>query len=226
MVAENSLRFCVADLDKNKRAASWKVWSPYNKNDIYVAGRELKGSIKVSLHQSNQWHLAYSPDFYEQSVPENESDTGRFIHTWKKPADIGPGVTIALRIVTPWTAVSTNLQQSKKVHYLKSPLEGRANEIGIIITAPTTKVSNWPGKNSVNSELIGTYTLPNSSVVWAVHWDIECPDFSGLSGQAHLFRGVKKSNVSGSLRAMIFGDHEDGSKVLYDTIGHYSKDGA
>ena len=69
---EKSVRFCIADLKKNIRAASWKVWSPNNKNDVYIACRELKGAVKLSLHQSKQWHIAYDDNFFENKVPKNE----------------------------------------------------------------------------------------------------------------------------------------------------------
>lgn len=225
MVEENSVRFCVANIEEKSRAASWKVFSPSKKNDVYVAGRELKGAVKISLHESNNWHLSYSPDFYEQKVPDDATtESGRFIYSWTKPGTIGHGVTLALRIVTPWTAIGTDLNYSKKIHYIEQPAEGRAIEVGILIAEPNTKISGWPGKISMNSLLIGSYTLPEKSTVWVVHWEIECPDFSGFSCQARMFNGVKKSDISESVRAMIFGDHSDGSKVLYDMLGNVSRD--
>ena len=219
-MAEKSIRFCVADLCKSLRAASWKIWSRSNKNDIYIACRELNGAMKLSLHQSNQWHIAYDHEFFETKVPKNEiGKKDRFIHKWERPKEIGQGNVLALRIVTPWTAVGTELIPDSKVKYIAPPQITKANEVGVFISEPTTQVSNWPAKNSMNSQLVGSYTLPNESKLWVVYWECECPDFSGLPNKFKFFNGVSKSDVAETIRAVVFGDHEDGSKVLYDLMG-------
>ncbi len=223
MPSEKSIRFCIAGLDKNIRAASWKLWSPPNKNDIYLAGRELKGAAKISLHQSGSWHLAYDAEFYDQKVPDDAAtDNGRFIHTWNRPVDFAPEITLALRIVTPWTAIGSELKPSSKIHYVNPPDEGEAVEIAVFITSQGIIDDHWFEGNSLKSKLIGSYLLPNCSTVWVVHHNIECPDFSELPTNIRMFKDVKKSDIPRNLRAMAFGDHNDGSKIIYDLLGKVS----
>ncbi len=217
---EQSLRFCIADTEKNIRAATWKIWSPNQKNDVYLACRELNGAVKVSLHQSNQWHIAYDQEFFNSKVPKSDnSEAKRFIHTWDCPSSIGPGITLALRVVTPWTAVGSALQFEPKVKYINKPEPEKAIEIGIFISGANSSISNWPAKNTLKSQLVGSYDLPNQSSVWVTYWECECPDFSGLPTAFNFFKGVRKSDIAETVRAMIFGDHSDGSKVLYDLLG-------
>jgi len=221
-MAERALRFGVGSTTNALRAASWKIWSPPGKDDIYIAGRELRGAVKVSLHESSNWHLAYDPLFFEDKMPEDSrSDEGRFIEKWRRPRSITPGVTLALRIVTPWTALRAG-QPGRKIQLIDPPNEGRAREIGLLVIEPTTVITGWPGKEQ-GTQPIGCYDLVSGSSVWVVHWEIECPDFSSLgTSQAHLFRGVGREEISTDLRALVFGDHADGSKVIYDLAGSYS----
>ena len=135
MASDQKIRFCIANIETKMCAASWKVWSPPNKDDIYIACRELKGAIKISLHQSGTWHLAYDTNFYDQKIPDDAAeDKGRFIHTWNPPVNNGTDTLLALRIVTPWSAVGSELHPSPKLHYIDPPGKDEAVEIGIFIT--------------------------------------------------------------------------------------------
>lgn len=219
---ELNVRFGIVNSDSGEKAATWKVWTPPGKKDIYVAARELSGALKISLHESSNWHFAYDPQFFENRVPEaKRSERGRFIDKWPRPNPIAPGVTLALRIVTPWTALRLGKPFPEEIQSIEAPPSGMAREIGLFIVEPPTTVSGWPGKNKMNTLPVGNYEIEGGTGVWLTHWEIECPDFSGLSGKGHLFSGVNKSDIPPDLRAMVFGDHDDGSKVLYDLVGKY-----
>jgi len=67
--------------------------------------------------------------------------------------------------------------------------------------------------------LIGSFQLNNGNTVWVVSHEIDAPDFSMLrKGTGHLFKGKKKSDLKNSdnLRALVFGEKPDGSRVIYD----------
>lgn len=130
---------------------------------------------------------------------------------------------LALRIVTPWTAVGSEFQLSPKLHYIDPPCKNEAIEIGVFITNQDITDSAWPGRDSLKSNLIGSYILPNGSIVFAAYWVIECPDFSGMPTEFRYFKGVDKSKLPDTVRALAFGDHTDGSKVIYDLLGKVSK---
>ncbi len=102
---ELAIRFGVSDGNGN-RSATWKVWTPTGKSDVYLACRALGGQLKASLHESGNWHIAYSEKTYTESV-ENIVPTqkGRFMSLWDRPKAIAPGVTLAYRIVTPPSAL-------------------------------------------------------------------------------------------------------------------------
>lgn len=218
---EQSIRFGIND-GLGNRSATWKCWSPMRlgKFDVYLACRALGGALKASLHQSGQWHIAYSNAFFEKNLdnlPQNEK--GRFIEKWPRPNEIAPGVTLAYRIVTPCSAVNTPYDESKfkNVKWILNAKEGKATEIDVIITDPSILISDWPGKHSMNTKIIGSIKLPNGETVWIVYWEIEMPTIPIKKLTPTYFIGKSKKDLQGdNLHILLFGNEKDGSRVLYD----------
>lgn len=68
-MGKQPLRFGIHD-GAGHRAATWKLWTgkSANRSDVYLAFRELNDALKVSLHESGQWHIAYSQRTFEEDV--------------------------------------------------------------------------------------------------------------------------------------------------------------
>ena len=69
---ESAIRFTVRN-QSGQRAATWKCWSPSGKEDVYVTCRDIHGALKVSLHETGRWHVAYFEGFFEESVLEDST---------------------------------------------------------------------------------------------------------------------------------------------------------
>lgn len=216
---EKVIRFGITD-GQGHRAASWKLWTPSRASDVYLACRELGGTLKVSLHETGNWHVAYSQTTFDADVYGIvPSQKDRFMDTWTRPKPIAPGVTIAFRIVTPYSAVTTPLYKpGKNITWIPNCPSPCAIEIDIILVSPTTPVTGWPGKNKTGTQFIGSYDLSNGDSVWAVYWIIDMPNLaSATQGVGSFYRGRSKEDLkSGNLRAFVFGNEPDGSRVIYD----------
>ena len=144
----------------------------------------------------------------------------RYIEKWPRPSDIAPGITLAFRIVTPWSAVSTPIKKDKLkgVTWLPNAPEPKATEIDILITKPTTQATGWPGRQSMGTSFIGSFPLENGETVWAVYFIVDMPDFSSLGrGTGKFFKGKDEKNLKEEgLRLLLFGTQPDGSRVMYD----------
>jgi hypothetical protein len=161
-MSELTLRFGVFD-GTGFRAATWKCWTPSGKDDVYLSCRELGGALKTSLHESGAWHVAFDNKFFDAKVSEEDkSEKGRFLDKWRVPPPIAPGVRLAFRIVTPWSSVRTPHKEVKKIFQAPKPAEGKALEFDLLIVDPTTLITGWPGKNTMNTSLVGSYKLPSS----------------------------------------------------------------
>jgi len=216
------LRFGIHD-SAGHRAATWKLLTGKgsNKSDVYLVFRELNNTLKVSLHGSGQWHIAHSRRTFEEdvkgTVPKFED---RYIEKWSRPPDIAPGITLALRIGTPWWAVSTPVKEDRVrgVTWLPNAPEPRATEIDILISKPMTPLIEWPGRRSMDTSFIGALLLENGEIIWAVYQIVDMPDYSRLgTGTGWFYKGKNEKDLEGEgLRGFAFGREPDDSRVIHD----------
>jgi hypothetical protein len=209
-----------------KRAATWVCWAPTSKgkSDVYLACRELGHAWHVSLHQSGDWHVAYIQKFFEENL-RPFSDSGksdkRFITEWPRPPEIAEGVTLAFRIITPNSAVSTPLDTSlsKKIISIPVPPDNHAVEIAVIITASYASVSHWPGRNSMDMQLVGSMSLDSGETVWIVHRVTDIPALGTLRGKRSYFGGKNEDDIARAKnpRVLAIGHTEDGSRFILDS---------
>ncbi len=221
-MTQRALRFGIHD-GAGRRAATWKLWTEAagGKSEVYLACRSLGGTLKASLHESGKWHIAYSRDAFEEhvkgAIPKFED---RYIEKWPRPSEFAPGITLAFRIVTPWSAVTHIIEDtnSKRVTWLPNAPERKATEIDILMTKPTIPVTGWPGKRSMGTSLIGSIPLESGETVWAVYWVVDMPVSTGLGkGTGRFLKGRSEKDLdSEGLRALVLGTAPDGSRVIYD----------
>lgn len=144
-MSKKSIRFGVTD-GKGNRSSTWNCFAANPpKKDVYLACREIGGSLKASLHESGNWHIAYNKKFFDQNiVGDNDTDKSRFIEKWSKPPEIAHGLILAFRIVIPWGSVRTPIEKNikKNIHWVAKPSEGKAIEFDLIITVKKLQISN------------------------------------------------------------------------------------
>ena len=219
---QRSLRFGIHDGSGN-RAATWKLWTEFGSrnSELYLANRSLGGTFKASLHQSGNWHIAYSQKTFEDQVKGAiPKFNDRFIEKWPRPNEIVPGVTLAFRIVTPYSALTNSQDHGNyaKVKWIDNAPTSKATEVDILITKPAVSVSGGPGKRTMGTSIIGSFQLENGETVWAVSWIVDMPDFPKTDrGVGRFYRGKNKKDLeTDGLRALVFGTEPDGSRVIYD----------
>ena len=228
-MTNNSIRFSVCD-GKGNRASTWHCFTAKSpKNDVYLTCRETGHAIKSSLHESGSWHYAYFEDFFTEKVEElDQTNKDRFIDKWMRPPDIAPGVTLAFRIVIPWSSVTTpnNIPPSKNIVWVPKPSEGYAIEFYVIFTRQNTPVNNWPGKNGMDTELIGSLSISSGDTVWIVYREIVMPEVPNQSLKLKFYKGKGKDDLfSKNLRMLAYTTEEDGSRVFFDFAVQFGEDG-
>jgi hypothetical protein len=220
---ETSLRFAVRN-SAGDRAATWKMWNRKGrgKNDVYLACRSLGGSMKASLHDSGSWHVGFLRDFVESEIPDDDpKHEDPYIDRWPRPKDIAPGVTLAYRIVVPTVAVNIPIteQLPASIEWIPAAPEGRAVEIDIVFTAAGTKVTSWPGRNAMKSQLVGKLELDNGDTVWVVHRITEVPPLPSGRGRITQFKSSPDVDITDThLRAIVFGKSDDDSRMMIECL--------
>jgi len=164
--------------------------------------------------------VAYSQTAFKDDVQGAiPTQQDRFLERWLRPKPIAPGVTLAFRIVTPHSAVTSPISEADgNIIWIPNCPPLRATEIDIMIVSPTTPVTGWPGKNKMGTKPIGSYKLTSGESVWAVYWVVDMPDLSpATKGIGRFYKGRSEEDLkSGGLRALVFGKEPDGSRVIYD----------
>jgi len=219
---KQSLRFSVRDENGNC-AVTWKLLTQTgnDKHDVYLTCRSLGGKFKASLHQSGSWHVGFVRDFLNENLdrchPKREDP---YIDRWPRPTELAPGVTLAYRIVIPTSGVNIPITNSlpKSITWIPAAPKGKAVEIDVVFTRPGTVVSNWPGRNSMQTELVGKLVLENREIVWVVHRVVDVPAFNLPSGgNPTWFKSGRDVNLAdGNIRAILFGNADDGSRFVVD----------
>ena len=124
------------------RSSYWKV-DARPAGDIYVFERSLAHEVKVSLHQSGEWYVAYIPHRgdYSQAAKDHLAKTGTIrLDEWTRPEPNGP-MTEALSIAVTADDIQPAAADEPEprrpdVTWLDPPEPGSASYVTIKIVTP------------------------------------------------------------------------------------------
>jgi hypothetical protein len=99
------LRFAVGSA-RGARSRTFRLWTEPGKSDVYIAGRRMGSSVKVSLHEPGPARFAYTREYARHPdaiVKEHE----RAIREWERPRPVFPGNPMVrpFAIIVPWNEV-------------------------------------------------------------------------------------------------------------------------
>ncbi len=208
-----AIRFTVVDGDY--RAHTWKVWT--NRHDIYVACREHKGALKLSMHESGSWHYGFNREQVAKSLGEDHPlHSNPYKQIWERPSELAPGTTLALRIIVVAGTATTPLRQlPTKVTRVAAAPAGKAVEFAVILTSRDCQVSGWPCRRSMATELTGVLSTMDGGKLWVVHHHVIPPPFLPKTADITWLRSPEDCS-DGPIGTIGFGKHEDGSRYLIE----------
>lgn len=218
---ETAIRFAVKNSSGN-RSSIWKCWANpgSGKNDVYITNRAIGKAIKASLHESGSWHIAFDSEFLREEVQEESRLLShRFVDKWSKPAEIGAGCTLALRIIIPEDAVTIPMSDKdpRSTVWIQAPPSGKALEIVLLLTAPHFNTLSWPGRDSMRAQLLESFQIKDGYRLWIVYYVIDKPTVDPRKGvMTHFKSGNRAMQESRRCRAIIFSQSPDGSRILFE----------
>jgi hypothetical protein len=215
---ERALRFGVAG-PIGFRAETWKCWTVHGKGkrDVYLACRALSGQLKLSLHQSGKWHVAFDSQRFDQLFEEGAAPPDRFLGKWEQPEG-NDGLTLACRIYVPSHAANIPDEKlDENVQWIAHAPPGQSVEIVIFLwNHAALAVEDWPGKSVMKTALLGTVPLDGGGSVIVVHRTCESLPQPPVTRAPRYFRGMTESDMLGANRAVVWGDCDDGSVVFQE----------
>ena len=178
--------------------------------------------------QTGEWHNTFSSEFVEQKRGEGAwLGDSRKMEEWPRPPELSPGFTLALRVIVPSGAVCVPCSSlSSKLVALAPPPPDRAREIVICFTKPGAKVSGWPGRRSMGTQLVGSFQNEAGETVWVVEQEVDPVTLQNaeLSGPRAFRPDVSGIDENSLLRGLFFGVHEDGSRWVFEARLDASED--
>jgi hypothetical protein len=218
---EHSLRFGVRALNGNTSDV-WKCWTATGtqRRDVYLTSRPLGHALKLSLHESGQWHLGFDSNkrdklFNPGTVPET-----RFLGRWQRDQAGTAPLVLAVRIYFP-SASPSEAQRPAPLDtvWIEAAPEGQSTEVAIFLINVTGPVINWPGKNALGTKLVGRLPLEGGGQVCVVHRTVttwpEAP--AVLQGKPRYFRDRSEADLAEANRIVTWGEEADGSISFVET---------
>jgi tetratricopeptide (TPR) repeat protein len=158
-----TLRFAVGD-PQGRRSAQWFVTAVGD--EVFVAADSMRKNMKASLHPSGQWQQAFHKEFFD-SVPAELKPANRYMTRWIKPGELGPGVTLAYRIVIPSSElqpVAKPTSLPKTIWVPPGPTDGWM-EFQIWLLNRALYPGEWPGRTGRGTSFLGSLPLSSGTVV-------------------------------------------------------------
>lgn len=216
---EKSIRFGVTD-HAGRRSSTWKCWTQVGleKKDVYISCRELRGKLKLSLHETGRWHVAFDWNQFPSMFRDSPPDT-RFLSTWDKPASIIQGLTLACRIHFPWHVATIPDALDAKVIWIPVAPQGQSVEVAVFLSEGEMVATDWPARVSMSTRPVGSFELDGGGCVWIVYRT--CPSIEQKlppASDPRYFRNAGEADLfMEGTRAVMWGAHEDGSVIFQES---------
>jgi hypothetical protein len=157
-----SIRWAIGSRD-GARSQSWSVFGSTNHADVYIGPRSQTKAIKLSLHKSGLWRMAWT----EQGAAEIGLTDGenRLLSRWEQTAELAPGWRHAVSVHMTRASLTTHLDESRleKVAFYPPPDPGDMVRFMLLLAEP------GGAELKVNGALdVGSLQLPNGGMVGVI----------------------------------------------------------
>lgn len=158
------------------RSPTFVVSSRDDTRDVYCESPDISETLHASLHQSGQYHFAFSRD------DPNRPSGDRMIHRWRQPGRLNNGeapLWAAFVVVLNTYSVGRMepVDDIAPVEWIDiDPTESVSHQVTILISDPGVEVSEVPGQRRMGTEGVGKYQLWDGGTVWVVRNKVPLSD--------------------------------------------------
>ena len=151
------------------RSRTWRLWVPKHKSDVYISGRSLGNSVKVSLHEPGPSRFALTNEWVRRTgfhAPEGRDR--RLGVEWERPRPCPPRqVARPFSIIVPFDEVlDRGRPETGQVVWVIPPPEGTCIPLDIIYTPAGVVITGYPGARSMGTKLVSEVQLQNGERVF------------------------------------------------------------
>jgi hypothetical protein len=158
-----TLRFA-AGSPSEYRSAIWRLW--VQGNDVYLAARTMISMLKLSLHRSGAWRLAWTDTSGQRA--RNSSD--RVEERWSRPAPFRPGWIQGPALIVPNPGTKRPFQRAAGVagtpiRWSEPPRPGHKLHFTILFADSTAPPDSWQTVFRSGDQSVGVLDQRNGTRV-------------------------------------------------------------
>lgn len=167
------LRFAVGSAI-GPRSRTWRLWVPKRKSDVYIAGRRLGNSVKVSLHEPGPSRFAFTSEWVRRTGFQAPAGRDRRLAVeWERPRPRSQRqIARPFSIIVPYDEVlDRGTPENGQVVWVPSPPEGTCIHFDVVYIPAGAVITGHPGARSMGTGLVGELRLENGErvfVTWLV----------------------------------------------------------
>jgi len=163
MTEKNVFRFAVGT-PEYIQSSVWRFF--VQGNEVYLGVREYLHAIKVSLHSSGIWRIAFV-----EKIEKPDVRTDRVIVKWQRPAEFINGwtgsVAILISSIEPNRSFSNQTEfDDKHIKFFKPPSTGNKYLFKVLFSSPEISDDEWKKIILPNDQLACQLKKRNGEKVW------------------------------------------------------------
>jgi hypothetical protein len=163
-IQEDTLRFGIGSPD-DARSHVWRLW--VRKNDVYLGARDLLQTIKVSLHKSDIWPIAFVDE-----LEARDAENDRLVVRWKRPPEFAPGWTGSVAIIVPVMPsrrpFDSFRESDPRVSWFDAPAIGFKSVLTVLFSRPRLTEQDLSRVSMPDDRLAGSIRKTDGETVWLV----------------------------------------------------------
>ena len=213
------IRFAVGAPD-GFTSNSWRFWTERS-GDAYLACRDNFQNMKVSLHASGRWRMAFTSEAIARNPALVPVGGGRAWEVWDEPPPVVPDIVVAFRLIFPTRELAvrpeqrTTRQWRDTVFIEAAPADsGKLTAVTLFVTAddPELRHHSEPSFRLASLELTADR---RAQVVAHAEVENQMPDMIANARTRALelaaAAGVEMPEMG---YLYMFGNHPDGARFI------------
>jgi hypothetical protein len=214
-----SIRFAVGAPD-GLTSNSWKFWTERS-GDAYLACRDNFQNMKVSLHASGRWRMAYTAEAVAENPALVPAGENRAWEVWDEPPPVIPDVVVAFRLIFPTIELGVRPDQRgtrqwrNTVFIGAAPIDsGKLTVVTLFVTAGDPDLTN-PAEASFRLASLELSAQRRAQLVAHAAPEGTMPQTIATARAAALERVTAAGvEVPDTGYLYFFGNHSDGARFI------------